>query len=523
MGKRIFFVSSGRLRVFHYDGRLAEPIEFQADEEGLTSFAAYLQQPWNDPVYVLVDFVEEEFREEAIPHVFGADRKALLQTRLQRLFRDPTYSHAVFQGRESEGRRDDRVLFTALTRPDLLAPWMGQLTTHKTPVAGIYSLPLVSKNLLKILKLESRYLLLVSMQASGGLRQTFFKDGELKVSRLAMLPDAGPERFSAAMLGEVERVRRYLNSLRMLPGDEPLDVHILATENVRRQTERHSPTSITTRHNVLPLPEVARKLGMKGGYDSLFSDRIFAQLVASKPPKNQYAPRVQTRYFQLHQIRRGLIAASVILLMGGLALSAAQFVDGLSAIQDAGSASRQAVFYEARYEQARARLPTTPTESRNMKRVVEAVGVLNRFASSPVAMMQVLSIGLESFPQVRLDDLRWRASTSPDVTVEGTNNTPVVKTSKVPLEPSKLELFQVARMRARVSPFAGDYRAALALVRQFADHLRSLPGVESVEVVSLPLDIGPGARLSGDARPAVSGAVAEFQLRVAIREEGDRA
>jgi hypothetical protein len=63
--------------------------------------------------------------------------------------------------------------------------------------------------------------------------------------------------------------------------------------------------------------------------------------------------------------------------MGGLALSAAQFVDGLTAIQDASSARRQAVFYEARYEQARSRLPTTPTETRNMKRVVEAVGILD--------------------------------------------------------------------------------------------------------------------------------------------------
>ena len=30
MGKRIFFVSSGRLRVFHHDGSLKEPIDFAA-------------------------------------------------------------------------------------------------------------------------------------------------------------------------------------------------------------------------------------------------------------------------------------------------------------------------------------------------------------------------------------------------------------------------------------------------------------------------------------------------------------
>lgn len=520
MGKRIFFVSSGRLRVFHFDGRLGEPIKFAADEMGLTTFAAYLEQPWKDPVSVIVDFVEEEFREEQVPHVLGSDRQALLQTRLARLFRDPTYSHAHFQGRATEGRRDDRMLFTALTRPDLLAPWMGLLTKYKTPVAGIYSLPLLSKDLLKLLKLESRYLLLVTLQSSGGLRQTFFSDGNLKVSRLAMLPDPNPEKFTAAMLGEVERVRRYLNSLRMLPGDEPLDVYVLATERVASEVERHSPTSITARHTVLPLAEVALRLGIKGPYDSRFSDRIFAQLVAKRTPRNQYAPRTQTRYFRLEQLRRGLVVASVFLLMGGLALGAASFVDGLTSIEGAASANRQTAFYRSRYERARSRLPTTPTESRNMKRVVEAVDVLHRFRTTPVPMMQVLSIGLESFPEVRVDSIEWRASTSPGGKANEPSRSAASRRGRQLTQPDEVALYQVALLKAHITPFSGNYREALALVRRFAENLRSIPGVESVRVESLPLDIGPDASLSGDASAAAAKSSAEFQLGVTIRNAG---
>lgn len=520
MGKRIFFLSSGRLRVFHFDGRLGEPISFAADEEGLTTFAAYLEQPWKDPVYVVVDFVEEEFREEQVPHVFGTDRQALLQTKLSRLFRDSTYSHAQFQGRSTEGRRDDRMLFTALTRPDLLAPWMGLLTKYKTPVAGVYSLPLLSKDLVKLLKLESRYLLLVTLQSSGGLRQTFFSDGSLKVSRLAMLPDPNPEKFTAAMLGEVERVRRYLNSLRMLPGDEPLDVYVLATERVVSEVERHSPTSITARHTVLPLSEVAFKLGIRGPYDSRFSDRIFAQLVAKRAPGNQYAPKAHTRYFRLDRLRRGLVVASVFALMGGLALGAASFVDGLTAIQDTTSAKREAAFYRARYERARSRLPTTPTDSRNMKRVVEAVDVLHRFRTTPVPMMQVLSIGLESFPEVQVDTIQWRASTSPDGEEQQGSRTTVSRSGPQLTEPDDLVLYQVAQLKAHISPFSGNYREALALVRSFADNLRSIPGVENVRVESLPLDIGPDASLSGDAKASSAKARAQFELGVTIRNAG---
>lgn len=523
MSKRIFFISSGRLRAYHHDGQLREPLEFRADEEGLAIFSQYLDQPWRDPVYVLVDFVEEEFREETVPHVFGGDRQAVVRTKLNRLFRDATYSHAVFQGRSKEGRKDDRMLFTALIRPDLLAPWMGQLTAHKTPVAGIYSLPLVGKDLIKPLKLDARNLLLVTLQSSGGLRQTYFQDGELKMSRLAMLPDSSAEAYTAAMLGEVERVRRYLNSLRMLPSDEPLEVCILGTERVRAEVERHSPASITANHRVMPLSEAAQKVGMKGGYDGRYSDRLFAHLLAIRAPSNQYAPQPQTRYFRLHQLRRGLIAASVILLMGSLAWSAAKFVDGLTAIQDVAGARRQAAFYQTRYERARARLPGTPTDSRNMKRVVEAVEKLNTFRTSPVSLLQVVSIGLETFPEVQLDELEWRVATEPTAKVDANAPSPVGKLRRGEVREETTALYQVALVTGHIASFSGNYRDALETVRRFAERLRTVPGVVDVQVESMPLDIGPDSSLKGDARGEGELGKAVFQLRVAVKEGGSNA
>jgi len=526
MARRIFFITSGRLRVYHHDGQLGEPLEFRADQDGLELLGQYLEQPWRDPVHVLVDFVEEEFREETVPHVFGGDRAAVVRTKINRLFRDTTYTHAVLQGRGKDGRRDDRMLFTALIRPDLLAPWMAQLGAHKTPVAGIYSLPLVSRGLVKALKLDARNLLLVTLQSSGGLRQTYFLDGELKVSRLAMLPDPGPDAFTPAMLGEVERVRRYLNSLRMLPADEPLDVCILAPEEVAGEVAHHSPTSITARHRVIPLRDVARRLGIKGRYDDRYSDRLFAHLLAKSAPANQYAPQAQTRYFRLHQLRRGLVAASVFLLMGSLAWSAATFVDGLSAIQDTDGARKQASFYQNRYERARARLPETPTDPRNMKRVVEAVDKLQMFRNSPVALLQALSIGLEAFPAVQLDQLEWRVSVDLDAAVDASIASPVPERGRTQEEAPAEEaaaLYQIALVTAYIAPFNGDYREALATVRRFAERLRAVPGVEEVRVESLPLDIGPDASLSGDAKGRPAAASARFQLRLAVRDGGARA
>ena len=58
MTKRIFFITTGRLRVFHFEGRLSEPIEFATNEQGLTDFSQYLEHYPTESVAVLVDVVE---------------------------------------------------------------------------------------------------------------------------------------------------------------------------------------------------------------------------------------------------------------------------------------------------------------------------------------------------------------------------------------------------------------------------------------------------------------------------------
>ncbi len=518
MTKRIFFITTGRLRVFHFDGQLSDPIEFAANEQGLTDFSQYLEHYPAEPVAVLVDVVEEDFREENIPHVFGGDRQAVLITKLNRIFRDTTYSHTVFQGRETEGRRDDRVLFTALIRPDLLAPWMGQLSKHKTSLTGIYSLPLLSEKLCKQLKLDQNYMLLVSLQSSGGLRQTYIQNGQLRVSRLAVLPDPSPEKYSAVLLNEIERFRRYLNSLRMLPSDEALDVYILGTDRVREEVERHSQTSITAHHHVLALRDVARKIGIKGDFTSRFSDQIFTHLLARNTPPNQYAPDSQTRYYRLHKLRRGLVAASILTLIIGLGWSAANFVDGLTAIQDTQSVRRQAGFYKARYDRARARLPQTPANTQVMKNVVEAAQELRLFKASPLDMMSVLSIGLEAFPQVVLNEVNW----STDIRKYSAGNSAGVNAGSgvIAKAADGIRLRHEAIIKAHIQPFDGDYRKALETVRRFAEHLRQIPGVAEVRVESLPLDIGPEASLSGNVENASRNARAQFSLSVALPGKG---
>jgi hypothetical protein len=511
------------MAVYHWSGgALLEPLWFGADEDGLTEFSLYLDHAPHDPVYLLVDVVEEEFREESIPHVVGSDRRSLIRTRLNRLFRDPTYSYAVVQGRDTEGRRDDRVLFTALIRPDLLSPWIGQIAKHKVPLAGIYSLPIVSEALIKRMPVESDHALLVTLQSTGGLRQTFFHQKRVKLSRLAIMPPGGTPGHASYVLGEIEKIRRYLNSLRQLPHDSPLDVYVVGGRPLLVDITRQSPDSLTTRHHLLDVEEVAEMVGMNTPYGSEYSDRIFAHLLAKKRLPNQYAPATQTRHNTMYRARLSLIAASIVLLVAGLFVSGANVVDAIDAISETASAKQRTDFYKERVAIFKQRMPKTPAEPQDIRAAVKMAEKLRAYKTTPQAMAVTLSKGLADFEKLELEKIDWLASTDPDKPIGARAERANVRRRQSSVDTgtsAPVRLYQLANIEGRVEPFEGDYRQAIALVKQFTAALLALPEVEAVNVIEYPLDTSSDKRLSGDTDRRDR--KANFKLHVVIGDEVD--
>ena len=520
MAKRVFIVSSGRLCVYNCGSSVSEPYEFVADDDGLTMFSVYLQRDSREPAYVLVDVVEEEFRVEAIPHVFGRDRRALVHNRLSRLFRDSSFSHAIAQGREKSGRKDDRYLFTAITRPELLTPWLDAINQNKVPLAGIYSLPLLTQQLVKPLKLASSQALLVTLQSSSALRQTFFKEGQLKVSRLAQLPNLHPSRYPSHVLSEVEKLRRYLNSLQLVAQDSPLDVYILGQERLLTDIKREAPDSVTTRYHPLDIQVVAKRLGLRGGYASPFSDALFAHFLTRKRGlTNHYANSTQTRYHGLYRARGALVAGGAVMLLGSLLWSGFKFVEGVITAHNTNTVAQQAEFYAERYRLARADLPELPAASRDIRLAVDVVDKLETYRSMPIGMMTTLGRGLAGYPSIKLDRLRWAAATDKDASVDVRLSAPDPRANRRRKKEQKVPeaLYQIAEVSGRIEPFTGDYRQAFDLVRSFAETLRELGGVEEVTVQSLPLDIRSERSLSGDAQSVDADRDASFTIRLALR------
>ncbi len=183
--KRILYFTGYRMVAQEWAGRkLVSSVYFEPDDQGLDLFSAYLRSFKNEPVRLLVDLIEEEFRQIRIPLLRGADRQAILNRNYAKYFRTSEYKFSISQAVEKKTRKEEKVLVIGLTNQYLLEPWLKIIEETRTPLSGILSLPLVSEAYVKQLKAEHRAVILVSQQVPSNLRQSVFIDGKLILSRL---------------------------------------------------------------------------------------------------------------------------------------------------------------------------------------------------------------------------------------------------------------------------------------------------------------------------------------------------
>ena len=240
----------------------------------------------------MVDAVEEDYRFETLPHSFGADRAQMVARKLKQHYRNTPYIGAWLQGRDQDKRRDDRYLFAALTNPDIVTDWLRIVTGQELPLAGVYLLPMVSAGLLDRLQVKLPNLLLAA-QHTGGLRLTFFRDRQFRLSRLTRgdsLKTPDPVRLFA---GEIANTRLYLHALRTATLDEHLTVLLLDRnddlQEVAETIIQDNPSVDCVR---VTRAELASRLNMDAQLLGTSPDALYLQLLGlqqtgaqtSRPP-----------------------------------------------------------------------------------------------------------------------------------------------------------------------------------------------------------------------------------------------
>ena len=483
-GRWVLVVRSGGVRLFRGSRRAPGLIrDFAADESGYAELGRYLEHTAAPPIHLLVDVIEEDFRRETVPHVFGRTRQGVLATRRARLFHGTPYVSTRREGRAPEGRRDDRILFSAIVRPERIEPWLDVLREHEAPVAGIHSLPITSARLLPLLGANAGQVLLVTESGERDLRQTFFEDGRLALSRLAPLPPGKSGERARCIVAEVERFLHHLD--RSGHSTEGLKIRFVGGAHLLAAM-RALEIGGELAEGLVDTATVERRLGHRcragnnesdGGSDG-GCDRMFARLALSRRPPNHYAPAAALAIHRSKQAARALKAAGIAMLLAGAAWSGSVWHRSSELAAAAEVLDREAHGYEVRYRAER--LPESKVAARDVRLAVETARRLDTNRVRALPILRTISEALSGFPDLQLESLEWFEISDRDGWPD-------------PRDPdTPRERFRVVHLRGRIEPFNGHYRAAADEVFRFADGLEVVPRLSEVEVTDLPLNPGGG-------------------------------
>lgn len=469
--KTLLYLSTAYLEAYFWNGKtLSEAESFAHDQKGIERFSTYLQRH-TEPAYLLTDVIEQDFRHEAIPHMNGRLRRDLIERRLEQYFRNTPFRQARLQGQHTNGRQDE-VLFSALTNPQHILPWLECLSRNHTPLVGVYSLPDISDDLIGTLKAE--HILLLSWEKHAGLRQSYFHNRKLHLSRLTPLNDT--ISFCESVAIEIPRMLNYLQSLN-LPQSEPPGIYIIC--HTRDFTglddvlSKH-PDLQCTYLDIQKLSDAA-----KLGHDCADSDstHLFLHLLARHPRGCQYANHSHTHHYRLWKIRRALWLLSITTLSTGLLWAVATAWHGYGYAARTAPLLSQTIHLQREIETLKQNFPDTGVSATEMKTVVTLMHTLDNTFPAPPVLLAPLADVLDQFTQIRTHKLVWQTSTA------------------------STDSLRMIDFDGELLEFGNDHRGAIAYLENFQQQLRQRG--YTVTSHKMPVDISPQGSISkGDSGEA---------------------
>jgi hypothetical protein len=507
--KLLLHLAGERLCCWFWErGRLGVGPCFDGTADSLRRFSAWLEGRHDTPALMLADLVEEDFQRHLLPHVAGRAGNIMRERRLAQAWRETPFRAARIQGREEAGRRDDIVLFSALTNPAALLPWLDALESQRVPLAALYTPALLSGAVLPDEAREQPHLLLVTEHASG-IRQTYFERGEVRFSRLA--------QAAASAEQEAERTRQFLAGAHILPRDAPLQV--LALLPLARIA---SPPAATIAPlldwRVMPLEEAAARQRLAASDNP---DELFLGLAARTAPPSHYPLGPRQRFYSLWRGRQALYASSAVMAACCLLWTGANIIGYSLARGHTGELRQETRGFAKAYQGSMSSMPPAVDKTANMKAAVQIAQMVARQGPWPQAVMGMLSEALERSPQIRLTQLDWHANAPGVAPVTASSAFPGAATTPALLAPLSSMLIgipkapqQQVRLQAEVLVERDDYRSVLLSMNHFAQELARTPGMV-VEIEQLPFDIRPNVKLAGKAgSPTGLGERSKFTLNI---------
>jgi len=486
---RLLYLSAHQMTAYRWhSGELAAEGLFATTAEGHLEFAAYLAQHRDSIFSLLANVSEEGFHIETIPFLRGADRQAVIARKLAQLFFNATLTASLSLGYQKSKRKDERVMLAALTNNDFFAPWLSALAGARVALAGIYSLPLLAPALLRRLALGEGQCLLLTVQDQS-IRQSYFDKGELHFSRLSPLTNSSIGGIAQAFSGETIKLQQYLASQRLIGRGQPITAHVLVHPGALRVVQNSCVDSATIRYNFLNIEDCAKKTGLKTLPPDTHSEQLFLNVLATSPPRIQFADDERRHVHHLGQIRSGLQRAGAAALIACLLFAATIMFDSqginreAATLQNAANASRRS------YDEVVKTFPPIPTDNTTLRRVIDRYVELEAKTAAPDGLYHEISRALQVAPAAEIERLDWKVGGGEATSGAVTAPTPGV----APLAADNEAIVVVGTLRLGANANA---RQMLAAFDRFIETLAANPKLR-VDVLQRPFDIEPGKSLKG--------------------------
>ena len=513
--KRILLLDGSSLTALCWQaGHVRSEGEFSHEPAGLEALAAYLKKYRASVFYLLADIAEEGFQLEDLPYVQGRDRSALLQRRLGQYYYNTPLSAAISLGRAPAGRRDEKILFAALTRAETFTPWLETLRAAEANLAGVYSVPLVLAGCIGQLLSGTGAALFVSL-SSGGVRQSFFDQGKLHFSRLSALATKSLEEIARSSANDSAKIYQYLLAQRQIPRGTPLRTMVMAHATQIPVLEEFCRSNSELQFEFVDIAATARKRGLKNVPVDSNADELFVHCLATNTPAQQFAPATDTRIHKLWRIRFALTSTAWLVLAGCL-LFAARTGLNLYELRDSIEVARAAAASDTqRYNAILESLPKAGISPDNLRALIGRFDMLQKRTPAMEPLLIHLSLALNDNPRIELVNLTWKIADNIDTgekvpaEIKGAPGTPP------PMAAAK-GVWATIEIDARLPlGMVSDQRAQIELIESFASRLRD-PRTD-VRILSRPFDIESdkplkSAREQGETRLADA---PKFALRIA--------
>ena len=462
--------------------RLIHVARFSPEEEGLENFQFYLSDTKKTPVTILVDSVSEDFAVENVAHTNAFDRPALLKRKVTQNFRGTEYRSARVVGRAEGGRKDDRVLFSALTKGKSLDPWIDALLAEEVPIQSIttpaFALCKVAKhyNLM-----TSETILLVNWEQSG-IRQTLITGERVMFSRLTPLPSYQNSDPAELIIDTCQQSKEYLERVGLVAFDKRLDVHIITPDLDDKDFERfqgHRSFDLIQHHNSVDMMQIDRFSGAQKEITAVLLCLDWG--IRTGLLKNIYAPSPVLRFYHLKQARRLITVLSIAMVVLGVVLTGPVLLGAYDRNQNIDRIRSEIAPIQSNYDELIAAFPETPIPSDAMAVAVDAFNTVRGQVENPTEILVEIGRVMSRFPSVTLTTIDWNLLPSQD----GTDFTESVLARDLILD---VQLFGTLNR-------AIDVEDSDTRLRQLIESLSEIDSV-SVSIIEQPVSTSTSAEIS---------------------------